>query len=93
MKLGTEPVTSLSTPQTAGWRAGIQFLVRARNFSSFVSVQIGSGANPSPYSVDIEVSSPGGKAAGRVKLNTHHLVQRLRIVELHPIRFRGIALN
>jgi hypothetical protein len=73
---------------------GVRFLVEARDFSLYHSVQTGSRALPAFYQMVILGYSTRSRAAwGRdVKLTTHlHLVPRLRMVEVYlhsPIRHK-----
>jgi hypothetical protein len=46
-----------------GWRAGVRFPVRARDFSLHHIVQTGSGAHPASYPMVTAGSFPRGKVA------------------------------
>jgi hypothetical protein len=68
-----------------------------RSLSLFHSVQTGSGAHPTSYTVRTRGSVPRGIVAGGAKLTIHlHLVPRSRIVELYlhyPTCLHGVVLN
>jgi hypothetical protein len=78
-------------------RQGFDFRQRKEFFSFLYRVKTGSEAHPGDYPLGAEGSFPEGKSAKGVKLTTrHHLVPRLRVVELYihsPILLHGLVLN
>jgi hypothetical protein len=65
------------------WASGARFPAGPRDFSLHHRVQTVPGAHPASYSMSTGGFLPGGKAAGVMKLTTHHLVPRSRIVKLY----------
>jgi hypothetical protein len=65
---------------TTDWTPRVRSPTEAKDFSSSLCIQTGSGAHPASYSVGTGVLSPGVKHDWGVMLTTHpHLVPRLRM--------------
>jgi hypothetical protein len=71
------------TIELTAWKAEVQFPSGARIFSLLHSVQTGSGAHSTSYSVDTGGSLPGLKRPGRETDHSLHLMARSRMVELY----------
>jgi hypothetical protein len=76
-----------------GTEIWVRFPAEARHFTLLHSFQASSLAYPTPYTMGIGESFPGGKAAGAWKLITHlHPVPRSRMVQPYlqlPTRLHG----
>jgi hypothetical protein len=73
----------------------VQSLAEAKNFSSNLCVQTGSGAHPASCTMGTRVLSPGLKRGQGMTLTTHtHLVLRYRMSRIYnsspPKRLHGM---
>jgi hypothetical protein len=76
-----------------GWTAG---RAGARDFQFLHSVQTGSGAHPTSYSMGTGGSFLGGKAAGREADHSPPSSAQVKMMDLYlnsPKCFHGVVLN